>query len=383
MSSIDKTGNGRWRARYRDPAGKSRSRTFRRKGDAERFLAATATDIHRGDWVDPKLRRARFDEWADAFEDGLVRLAPTTARRYRQLLTLQVRPWFGGRPIAGIDYQDVEAFIVDLHQRGYSPKTVRDCVSVLALVMKAAVRARVIRENPGAGHNVKVTRQRGQVLPLDQLHRLVEHTRDDYRLAVIVLIYTGMRPSELCGIRVRHLDMLRGTVHVCETLTPVGSRLVAGSTKTDQERVVPLPHFICELLAAHLAARGEQLGRPVAGDDYVFTGVKGTPLNRDFLRKGVLVPALRAAGLPEDFRTYDLRHAHASQLIDMGASPLAIKERLGHADVLTTFRKYGHLFQGVQERLTAQLEEAHRQVVADMPSGEIVELAGRQASGER
>jgi hypothetical protein len=67
----------------------------------------------------------------------------------------------------------------------------------------------------------------------------------------------------------------------------------------------------------------------------------------------------------------------------MGASPLAIKERLGHADVLTTFRKYGHLFQGVQERLTAQLEEAHRQVVADMPSGEIVELAGRQASGER
>jgi hypothetical protein len=100
MSSIDKTGNGRWRARYRDPAGKSRSRTFRRKGDAERFLAATATDIHRGDWVDPKLRRARFDEWADAFEDGLVRLAPTTARRYRQLLTLQIRPWFGGRPIA-------------------------------------------------------------------------------------------------------------------------------------------------------------------------------------------------------------------------------------------------------------------------------------------
>src|SRR5688500_7005510 len=146
MSSVDKTGNGRWRARYRDPAGKSRSRTFRRKGDAERFLAATATDIHRGDWIDPKLRRARFDEWADVFEDGLVRLAPTTSRRYRQLLARQIRPWFGGRPIAGIDYQDVESFIVDLYRRGYSAKTVRDCVSVLSLVMKAAQRAKVIRE---------------------------------------------------------------------------------------------------------------------------------------------------------------------------------------------------------------------------------------------
>ena len=130
---------------------------------------------------------------------------------------------------------------------------------------------------------------------------------------------------------------------------------------------------MCELLAAHLAGRAEQ-GRPVSGDDYVFKGVKGTPLNRDFLRKGVLVPALRAAGLPEDFRTYGLRHAHASQLIDMGASPLAIKERLGHADILTTFRKYGHLFQGVQERLTAQLEEAHRQAVAVMPAGDVAEL---------
>ncbi len=109
-------------------------------------------------------------------------------------------------------------------------------------------------------------------------------------------------------------------------------------------------------------------------EEYVFVGASGGPLSRDFLRKHVVVPALRAAGLPEDFRTYDLRHAHASQLIHLGASPLAIKERLGHADVLTTFRKYGHLFQGVQERLTAQLEEAHQLAVAAAQDAEIVEL---------
>lgn len=118
-----------------------------------------------------------------------------------------------------------------------------------------------------------------------------------------MLIYTGMRPSALCGLRVRHLDMLKGAEHVCETLTPVGSGLVPGTTKTDQERVIPLPHFVTEPFAAHLAGRVDQLGRPLRGDEYVFTDVKGTPLNRDFLRKGVLVPALRAAGLYEDFRT--------------------------------------------------------------------------------
>lgn len=120
------------------------------------------------------------------------------------------------------------------------------------------------------------------------------------------------------------------------------------------------------------------MGRALSPEDYVFVSVKGAPLNRDFLRKHVLVPALRATGLPASFRTYDLRHAHASQLIDMGASPLAIKEQLGHADVLTTFRKYGHLFKGVQHRLTAQFEETHREAVRKISEddGEIVELHG-------
>lgn len=58
----------------------------------------------------------------------------------------------------------------------------------------------------------------------------------------------------------------------------------------------------------------------------------------------------------------------------MGVSPLAIKERLGHADVLTTFRRYGHLFEGVQDRLTAQLEEAHREATEKARPGEVLDL---------
>src|SRR4051794_19405408 len=90
------------------------------------------------------------------------------------------------------------------------------------------------------------------------------------------------------------------------------------------------------------------------------------------------VPALRAAGLPKTFRTHDLRHAHASQLIDMGASPLAVKERLGHADILTTFRRYGHLFQGVQERLAADLDVAHREAAEKASGGQVVHLDERR-----
>ena len=167
--------------------------------------------------------------------------------------------------------------------------------------------ARVIRDNPAAGHHIKVARQRGQVLPLDQLLRLVENTRADYRLAVLVLVYTGMRPSELCGLRVRRLDLFKGTVHVCETLTPVGNGLVAGTTKTDQHRSASCPAGLRTRSPRRASCRaGCAVGRALSPEDYVFVSVKGAPLNRDFLRKHVLVPALRAAGPPVSFRTYDL-----------------------------------------------------------------------------
>jgi integrase len=74
----------------------------------------------------------------------------------------------------------------------------------------------------------------------------------------------------------------------------------------------------------------------------------------------------------EEFRTYDFRHSHASQLIDDGASALAVAQRLGHADPAITLRVYGHLFEGVQEALTDRLEE--RRKAASAGGGEVVPL---------
>lgn len=74
------------------------------------------------------------------------------------------------------------------------------------------------------------------------------------------------------------------------------------------------------------------------------------------LRDHVIRPALRAAGLPESFRTYDLRHTHASLLIEQGANPLEVAQRMGHTDASITLRVYGHLFEGAQHRLTEKLD---------------------------
>jgi hypothetical protein len=195
VPSIEKEPSGHWRARYRDLNGQSRSQTFEKRAQAQRFLDATKADMARGDWVDPIGRRTRFDEWAALWEDGLVRVAPTTARRYRQVLHAHVLPYFSDRAIASIDYADVEGFIASEFKRGLAAKSVRHSVSVLALVLRGAVWARVLRENPASDHDISVRRQAGQALPISDLLRVAEHAREPYRAAVLLLVYTGMRPA--------------------------------------------------------------------------------------------------------------------------------------------------------------------------------------------
>jgi len=91
----------------------------------------------------------------------------------------------------------------------------------------------------------------------------------------------------------------------------------------------------------------------------------------------VLRPALAAAGLPTTYRTYDLRHAHASLLIDLGAYALDVSHRMGHSDPAVTLRVYGHLFDGRQEQPTEKLDELRR-ATKPSASDDVVDLGQRR-----
>jgi integrase len=296
-----------------------------------------------------------------------------------------VLPEFGDRSLASLDFMDVERFVATKLAEGrLGPKKIRDCVSVVSLVMQAAVRSGARRDNPAAGHHVPVRRRRirqGDVPTMSDVQALIDQVRDPYKPAVWLLVLTGMRPAELCGLRVRSVDFVRNLVSIRETLLPVSAyadqrlTLVSGPPKTDAgDRTIPIPQWLCDQLTGMLATRASQRGTRVEPVEPVFVNRVGKPLNRDKFRETVIRPALVAAGLPPGTRTYDLRHAHASMLIDLGANVLAVAQRMGHSDASVTLREYGHLFAGVQERLTEQLEEFRARSAATTP-GEAVSLA--------
>ncbi len=212
-------------------------------------------------------------------------------------------PRWGERPLGSIDRAEVRQWVAEMTDEGLSPKWIRNVVSVFALVLELARDAGAIRDNPARRIRLpRPAKSEAHFLTAEEVARLAEAMRDEYRFFVVLAAYAGMRPGELCGLRVKRLDLLRRRVSVAETLQPVNRVLVSGPPKSYEVRSVPLPRMVAAAGEAHLAARAGQLERPLGPDDWVFGGQKDPAdgLNRDSFRKWAMVPALHATpGCPK------------------------------------------------------------------------------------
>ncbi len=345
----------KWKARYTDPAGRDRRRTFERKMDAEKFLERVGTEMQTSEWIDPKTTKSRFDDWVDVWWKTTVKLAPSTRRGYEKMLRLYLRPKFDGRKISSIEWLEVELFATALLENELSAKTVRETLSVLSLIMKTAMRARVIRENPASGHTMPSRRKQTQILAMPEIVRLVAHTEVRYRPAIWLLVLAGLRASELCGLRVMDIDWQANTLTVNEVQMWVKGELVVKGPKTASGvRTIPLSAWLVADISTVINARAESAGIAILATDRLFTSPTGKPM-LDHTIWRVVNRAQESAGLPR-FRPYDLRHSHASLLINLGAHPKAISERMGHTEIGVTMDVYGHLFKGAQGQLTQDLD---------------------------
>lgn len=376
MAFVEKRGPNRWRARYRGPDHRERSKTFARRADAERWLHQVEAEKARGAWIDPRLGRKAFGDWAREWFEGAAHLRPSSRARVESDLRVYLLPRFGARALATITPVEVRSFVADLSAAGLSPASVRKAYNVLSPMMRAAVEAGLIGRSPCLGVRLPAAQAREmRFLHPEEVSRLAGAVPDRYRALVALGAYGGLRFGELAGLRVRDVDFLRSRLTVAEAIVEVGGRLYRGRTKTGPRRMVTLPRFLTEALAAHLAAF------PPGPEGLVFTAPEGGPLRRSAFRPRVWLPATRGAGL-EGLRVHDLRHTAAALAIEAGAHPKAIAERLGHASITTTLNTYGHLFPAIDEELAGRLDEmARRPLAAWMRPGALREDSDPATAG--
>ena len=202
------------------------------------------------------------------------------------------------------------------------------------------------------------SRKEMRALSAAEVHQLLEACRDTIWYTVFHLaIWTGLRRSELLGLRWKDVDLLMANLWVTQVLHQLGDgTYVYQDPKTAKgRRAVALSPASCIALRAHMQRQerdSSRLGILWSDDQLVFSHmVDGAPLRPDTVTQAFrrLVKRIGLAGV----RLHDLRHTQASLLLQQGIHPKVVSERLGHSSIQITLDTYSHLLPGLQEAAAA------------------------------
>jgi integrase len=355
--------NGKYRARWFDPAGRQRSKSFAGKREAERFLRNVETDIDRGTYVDDKAGKITFGEYAEHFMTlDAKRLARSTHARDRCYLDNHVLPRWEKVPLGRITRADVEIWIAQLSDEGQTkrrsggtlaPATVEKMYQVFRKIVKAAYDEDRIPKLPCPEHPPIPRKKRKAVRFLDeaQIVSLADTIDVRYRALIYVDAYGGFRIGEFAALRIDDIDWDRGHLRVDEGLTDVAGSVAFEDPKTQKaHRTVPLADLALDHLQTHIDTYVDATD-PRA---LLFTAPSGEPLRPGNWRQRFFNPAARAAGL-QPLTPHDLRHTAASLFISAGANPWMLADILGHTDTRMIDRVYGHLFEKDREQLRQRM----------------------------
>jgi integrase len=312
----------------------------------------------------PTVKEAGLD-WIKAAEARNLERA--TTKQYREHLRLHIAPLIGGLKLSDMTVAVVRAFEDKLRESGRSPKMTRMILGSLGAILADARERGQTASNPvrdlrrgrkKRGDREKQNLKVGVDIPTPaEIGAIIATAKYHWRPLFVVAAFTGLRASELRGLRWCDVDLKANELRVTQRADRFNTIGAPKSAKS--QRTVPFGSFVANTLKEHKLAcpKGE----------LVFPNTKG---NIDFLANIIqrgLIPTVEAAGLVVKGRAkyhgmHVFRHFYASWCIDRGLQPKVIQERLGHSSITITFDRYGHLFPRVDD--SHEIEQAELAVVS-------------------
>ena len=202
MGSVRQKASGSWEARYRDPDGIQRGKSFPDKKAAQEFLARVSVEVQRGEYVSPDRGGHPLRPIAEEWLAGLYHLKPTTLVNYTSAMRTHLLPRLGETSVGRIDQRRVRRLITEMLGDGHGPATVRKVVGVLKLTLDLAPEYGMIRKNPCLGVKLpQMSKQEMHYLTADQVETLADAMPEPYDLMVRVAAYTGLRSGEIAALR--------------------------------------------------------------------------------------------------------------------------------------------------------------------------------------
>lgn len=367
--SVTPRGKNTWRLRYNGPPTpngdrKILSETFHgTKREAESILRQRLASLESGSYV--ARNREPLAQFMESWLSGYAgtHTTPRTMVGYKEKTKNYIVPCLGGIPVQSLTPRHVQ----DLHKwmlaKDLSNQTVTHAHRVLSEALKHAVAWGILPKNPAESVSPPRPEQREvSVWDFEQIQAFMEACKNSkFHDAFMLALYTGMRRSEITGLRWEGVDFSTSTLRVTGTLQRItGHGLLQGNPKTKtSRRAISVWRKTLDILHS---VRGNQLAQQTALGDlyqneagYVFTDDVGKPIDPNRLSREFAM-IVKDAGLPTA-NFHSLRHCHASLMLADGASIKTISERLGHSKASLTLDVYSHLLPTIQAQAAQSLEE--------------------------
>lgn len=380
MGTIDKLPNGSYYARWRTLDGKSRSKSFERKKDAEVYLVGVERAKLAGTYVDPSRAKVTLGPWADQWLADKTNITPKTRDRYQNVLDVHVKPRWAEVQLGNVRHSDGQQWIASLK---LAPASVRKIHRVFSQVLAAAVRDGRIGRNVAEKISLpRVHETEKRFLSHIQVEDMAELVGGpQWSLLVRFLAYTGLRWGEVAALRVVRVDLARRRVVVAESVSPIKGVMTWGATKGHEPREVPFPSFLVDELT--------DLIRGQAPESLLFCGPRGAVLRSQTFQRaaltraaeemGLCVVKMDASGKPvtkvvggvavpvftRHFHPHEFRHTAASLAIAAGADVKVVQRMLGHKSATMTLDLYGHLFADRLDTVADAMDAARLAALAE------------------
>lgn len=337
--------NGKWRARYRDGAGRERARHFDRKRDARLWLDQVAASFVTGTYIDPRAGQISF---AQFYAEWSVRQiwAPGTV----SAMSLAARSVpFSDKPIGQVRRSDIEVWIKSMDIAGLAPGTVKTRHVNVRSVFRAAVRDRVIGTDPSDAVRLPRRRRADAAMSIPsptEVGVLMAVAEAKVRTFIALCAFAGLRLGEAAAVQLGDMDFVSKSLRVTRQVQRgVGGTIDVRAPKYGSERVVHLADGLIAVLSTHVADVGT-----IGAEQWLFSQ-NGEPPHQNAVgywwRK-----TLQASGL-SGVKIHDLRHFYASGLIAAGCDVVTVQHSLGHAKASTTLNTYAHLWPTAGDRTRA------------------------------
>ena len=366
--------DGRWEVRYKagisGKTGKPVYRSVYGKTSEEvvKKLRETTAAIDAGTYTEPK--KMRMNEWLDIWlSEYCSAIKPGTLKTYGDNCKNHIKPALGAIRLCELQPHDVQTFINGLQRGGkgtkpLSAKTVKNIHGTLCKALTEAVRIHYIPSNPANGCILpKVNKVEIRPLEGEQIRQFMEAIKGEtFEAIFFVALNTGMRLSEILGLRWSRVDFKKGVIKVDAQLLVKrgkGTERTLDTTKNGKARTFRAAPAVLDKLKA---VKQRQLERRLnAGGlwdnalDLVFTDETGHCLAHATVEHH-FTRIMQRMGIERRF--HDLRHTFATESIGLGVDYKTTSEALGHYSVGFTMDTYAHVTDAMQEDAAARIQRA-------------------------